>query len=118
MSETFEQLVIEALDSLPEDVGLAMQNVEVVVEDEPPRELLATLDRHTTLLGYYQGVPLTNRGYYDGALPDKISIFEGPITRVARTPEGIRDQVRRTVVHEIAHHFGIDDDRLEELGWD
>jgi predicted Zn-dependent protease with MMP-like domain len=118
MSEAFEQLVVEALDSLPDEFGRAMQNVEVVVESEPPPDLLAKLDRHTTLLGYYQGIPLTNRGLYDGALPDKISIFEGPITRIAGTPARIKDQVRRTVIHEIAHHFGIDDDRLDELGWD
>jgi predicted Zn-dependent protease with MMP-like domain len=118
VSEAFEVLVAEALDSLPEGLGAAMQNVEIVVEDEPPAELLAELDAGETLLGYYHGVPLTSRGYYDGVLPDKISIYEGPITRHARTADEIRRQVRRTVIHEVAHHFGIDDDRLAELGWD
>ena len=114
---TFEDLVSEALDSLPEEFAKQMSNVEVVVEDEPPAEYLRGLPRGHTLLGHYHGIPLTSRGRYDGALPDKISIYRGPITRLFRTPDAIREQVRRTVIHEIAHHFGIDDDRLHELGW-
>jgi predicted Zn-dependent protease with MMP-like domain len=94
-----------------------MENIEVVVEDEPPPEILAGMGRSGELLGLYQGIPLTRRGYYTNVMPDKISIYRGPITRLARTPERIKDQVRRTVIHEIAHHFGIDDARLEELGW-
>ena len=115
---TFEDLVSDALDELPPDLAAQMQNVEVVVEDEPPYEYLQRLAPGHTLLGHYHGIPLTRRGvHYDGALPDKISIYRGPITRMARTPERIRAQVRKTVIHEIAHHFGIDDDRLHELGW-
>jgi predicted Zn-dependent protease with MMP-like domain len=114
---TFEDLVADALDSLPEEVARAMQNVEVVVEDEPPPEMIKGLPRGTTLLGLYHGVPLTNRERYDRALPDKISIYRGPIVRLARTPERIKEQVRRTVIHEIAHHFGIEETRLHELGW-
>jgi predicted Zn-dependent protease with MMP-like domain len=114
---TFEDLVADALDSLPEDVARAMQNVEVVVEDEPPSEMIKGLPRGTTLLGLYHGVPLTNRERYDRALPDKISIYKGPIVRLARTPERIKEQVRHTVIHEIAHHFGIEESRLHELGW-
>ena len=114
---SFEDLVAEALDSLPEDIARYLDNVEVVVEDEPPEELLAELPDDEILLGYYHGIPLTERGYYDRALPDKISIYQGPITRTYRSPDAIRDQVRRTVIHELAHHFGIDDDRLDELGW-
>ncbi|MFN2389505.1 MAG: metallopeptidase family protein [Actinomycetota bacterium] len=115
---SFEDLVAEALDSLPEEIAAAMQNVEVVVEDDPPREMLVTLEPGTSLLGLYHGVPLTERGVsYDGMLPDKISIYRRPILRSARTAEKIKEQVRRTVIHEIAHHFGIDDDRLDELGW-
>jgi predicted Zn-dependent protease with MMP-like domain len=114
---TFEDLVAEALDSLPDEIARAMQNVEVVVEDEPPAEMLEGLPRGATLLGLYHGVPLTNRERYDRALPDKISIYRGPIERLARTPERIREQVRRTVIHEVAHHFGIDEARLHELGW-
>ncbi len=115
---TFEELVSEALDGMPEDIAKMMQNVDVVVEDEPPWEYLQSLPPGHTLLGHYHGIPLTKRGvHYDAALPDKISIYRGPITRMARTPERIKEQVRRTVIHEIAHHFGIDDDRLHELGW-
>ena len=115
---TFEDLVAEAMDSLPLELATRMDNVEVVVEDEPPLEMVARLAPGSTLLGLYHGVPLTQRGqFYDRMLPDQISIYRGPITRLARTPDRIREQVRRTVIHEIAHHFGIDDDRLHELGW-
>jgi predicted Zn-dependent protease with MMP-like domain len=115
---SFQQLVAEALNSLPEEIASRMQNVEVVVVDEPPLEYVRRLPRGTTLLGHYHGVPLTRRGFdYEKVLPDMISIYRGPIERMARTPERIREQVRRTVIHEVAHHFGIDDDRLDELGW-
>jgi predicted Zn-dependent protease with MMP-like domain len=115
--KTFEELVADALDSLPEEFAQRMENVQVVVEDEPPPEMLARLARGTTLLGLYHGIPLTSRGQYGNVLPDKISIYRGPITRIARTPERIKYQVRKTVIHEIAHHFGISDERLHELGW-
>jgi predicted Zn-dependent protease with MMP-like domain len=115
---SFEDLVSEALDSLPDEIASRMDNVEVVVQDEPPREYLLGLPRGSTLLGHYHGVPLTRRGFnYEKVLPDVISIYRRPIERLARTPEEIKEQVRRTVIHEIAHHFGIDDDRLDELGW-
>ena len=113
----FEQLVVEALDSLPEDVAEMISNVDVVVEEEPNPADLANLPPGHTLLGLYHGVPLTRRGVYDRAMPDKISIYKGPIARLARTPDRIRAQVRRTVLHEIGHHFGIDEQRLHELGW-
>ena len=114
----FDALVSEALDSLPEEIAAQLENVDVVVEDEPPPDVLAGLEPHTSLFGLYHGIPLTKRGAgYGNVLPDKISIYRGPITRLARTPDRIREQVRRTVIHEIAHHFGIDDDRLHELGW-
>ena len=114
----FRELVSDALDSLPADIMRLMENVEVVVEDEPPEESLARLSRGDTLLGEYRGFPLTARGLnYEGALPDKISIFKGPIERSSSTPNDVREQVRRTVIHEIGHHFGLDEDRLEELGW-
>ena len=114
---TFEDLVADAMDSLPLELAVRMENVEVVVEDEPPPDMMARLAPGSTLLGLYHGVPLTKRGYYDRMLPDKISIYRGPIVRLSRTPDRIREQVRRTVIHEIAHHFGIDDERLHELGW-
>jgi predicted Zn-dependent protease with MMP-like domain len=115
--EDFDQLVAEALDSLPDDIAAAMDNVEVVVEDEPSADIRAGAGRGVEILGHYHGIPLTNRSYYNNALPDRISIYRGPITRIARTPGRIKEQVRRTVIHEIAHHFGINDARLRELGW-
>ena len=107
--EPFEQFVSDALDALPEDIAEQMSNVAVTVEDEPPDG--------EPLLGLYQGVPLDHRGpYYAGALPDKITIFRGPIERMCGgDPERLRQQVRRTVLHEIAHHFGISDERLVEI---
>jgi predicted Zn-dependent protease with MMP-like domain len=115
--DEFRQFVVEAIDSLPDELAFEMQNVEIVVEDEPPREFIADLPRGHSLLGHYHGVPLTGRGLYDRALPDKISIYRGPITRMSRTRDAIREQVRKTVLHEIGHHFGIGEDRLHELGW-
>ena len=108
-SDGFEELVSDALDALPDDIAALMSNVAVTVEDEPPPG--------QRLLGLYQGVPLGNRGpYYRGALPDKITIYRGPIERMAGgDPERLRAQVRRTVFHEIAHHFGISDERLVEI---
>jgi predicted Zn-dependent protease with MMP-like domain len=105
----FEQSVQAALDSLPAELRARMSNVEVVVEDEPPQG--------RPLLGLYQGVPLTRRGAgYSGALPDKISIYSGPLERLyGHDPELLRRQVRRVVLHEVAHHFGISDERLVEL---
>jgi len=116
--DLFEELVAEALDSLPAEITRMMSNVEVVVENEPSPDQLQIVPRGHTLFGLYHGVPLTERGVYDHALPDKISIFRGPITRFAGTPERIRTQVRQTVIHEIGHHFGIGEARLHELGWD
>ena len=105
----FERLVDEALDELPDDIRSVMSNIAVTVEDEPPPG--------QPLLGLYQGVPLGRRGpYYAGALPDKITIYRSPIERMTGgSPELLRRQVRRTVLHEIAHHFGISDERLVEL---
>ena len=115
--DRFRELVVEALESLPGDLAGAMENVDVVVEDEPDPSMLRQLSPRGTLFGLYQGIPLTKRGYYDRALPDKITIFRGPITRAFRTPDAIREQVRKTVIHEVGHHFGITDSRLRELGW-
>jgi predicted Zn-dependent protease with MMP-like domain len=108
--ETFGRLVEEALDSIPPELGRLMRNVAVVVEDE---------GASPNLLGLYHGVPLTNRNptSYAGVLPDRISIYRLPIVRRCETPEEVARQVRITVIHEVAHHFGIDDERLHELGW-
>ncbi len=118
--EYFHALVEEALESLPEEIARAMDNVDVVVEFWPTQEQLLSAGvtpGQGTLFGLYQGVPLTRRNRaYTLTPPDKITIFQGPITAVRKTDEAIRAQVRRTVIHEIAHHFGIDDDRLRELG--
>ena len=107
--DDFEDLVDEAVASLPEDLRSFMSNVAVLVEDEPPAGL--------PLLGLYQGVPLTRRTTaYTGVAPDKITIYRGPIERmVGDDPDRLRNQVRRVVLHEIAHHFGISDERLREL---
>jgi predicted Zn-dependent protease with MMP-like domain len=105
----FEEMVARALDGLPADLGKMMRNVAVTVEPGPgPRGLL----------GLYQGVPLTSRGsFYAGALPDRITIYQQAICAICDTEEEVADQVRRTVIHEVGHHFGIDDERLRELGW-
>jgi len=115
----FESLVAQALDDLPPFFHEKMSNVEVIIEAWPTREdlRLSGVPYGQTLLGLYYGVPLTQRGaHYQLVLPDRITIFQGPIEQVYRTPEAIRDGVRHTVVHELAHHFGISDDRLRELG--
>jgi len=107
--DTFGQLVESALDSIPPALGRLMRNVAVVVEDQ---------GSSPNLLGLYQGVPLTERTTgYAGVLPDRITIYRLPISRHSRTPEELVQTVRVTVVHEVAHHFGIDDARLKELGW-
>jgi predicted Zn-dependent protease with MMP-like domain len=118
--ETFERLVVEALDSLPPFFQEKMNNVEVLVEDEPDPELLTEMEMdptEDTLLGLYQGIPLTERYNYNLVMPDTITLYQKPIEAVAGGNfDRIRDEVRHTVIHEIAHHFGIDDDRLLELG--
>ncbi len=108
-AERFEDMVAAALDSLPEEFGQLMRNVAVTVEHGPgPRGLL----------GLYQCVPLTSRtSGYAGVLPDRITIYQRAICARCQTEAEVADQVRRTVVHEVAHHFGIADERLRELGW-
>ena len=107
----FEDLVGRALDEVPPELAALMDNVAVFVEDEPPPE-------DPDLLGYYEGTPLTERdSMYAGVLPDRIMIFRGPILRMCETAAEVVEEVRITVVHEIAHHFGIDDDRLHDLGY-
>ncbi len=105
----FEEYARDALESLPSELRLQLSNVEIVIEDEPPRG--------KRLLGLYQGVPLTRRSsHYAGVLPDKITIFRGPLMRIyGHDQETLRSEVRRVVLHEIAHHFGISDHRLIEI---
>jgi predicted Zn-dependent protease with MMP-like domain len=113
----FEALVAEALDAIPEGLARLMDNVVVVVEDWPTDEQRSD---HETLFGYYEGTALTERSplYYSGVLPDRITIFRGPLCEACETEDDLIDEVYVTVVHEVAHHFGISDERLEELGWD
>ena len=107
--ERFDALVTEALDGLPPALGAEMRNVAVVVEDASP---------DGDLLGLYEGVPLTERGWdYSGVLPDRITLFRADLVAYCRSESELVAEVRTTVVHEVAHHFGIDDDRLHELGW-
>src|SRR5690606_19944097 len=106
--ERFEKLVAEALDSIPEELGELLDNVVVRVSDEPPGRLY----------GLYEGIPLTRRHNYGGlAMPDRITIYRRTILRHATSERRVVEQVRRTVIHEVAHHFGISDARLRELGW-
>jgi predicted Zn-dependent protease with MMP-like domain len=110
--KAFEDAVAEALDGVPEELARMMDNVVVLVEDEPP-------PGEGDLLGLYEGTPLTERDSWwaSGSLPDRITIFRLPTLAVCDTVDEVVDEVRITVVHEIAHHFGIDDARLHELGW-
>jgi len=107
--DEFEQLVAEALDDLPPELAAQFRNVAVVVEDEHPEE--------PDLLGLYEGVALTEREHYSGALPDRITLYRIPLCLLAEDLDHLVEEVRVTVVHEFAHHAGIDDDRLHELGW-
>ena len=107
--ERFETMVTEALDGIPAELGKLMSNVAITVE-------------HNTgpagLLGLYRGIPLTRRTTaYAGVLPDRITIYRRAICAVCRSDQEVVEQVRRTVIHEVGHHFGIDDARLRELGW-
>jgi predicted Zn-dependent protease with MMP-like domain len=109
-ADRFEELVADALDEIPDELAALMDNVIVVVEDEP---------EEPGLLGLYDGTPLTARDTYGGLeLPDRITIYRNPICALAADEAQVVEEVLVTVVHEIAHHFGIDDDRLHDLGWD
>jgi len=117
--DEFERLVAEALDSLPAEFQARLDNVEVVVEPPADRQTLrlAGVRDPLALLGFYRGVPVTERNQgYTLVLPDKIVIYQRAIERLCHTPDAIRAQVRRTVLHELAHHFGLSDARLRELG--
>jgi predicted Zn-dependent protease with MMP-like domain len=108
-AERFAELVADALDGIPEELGRLMDNVNVFVDDHSPPGRLS---------GLYEGIPLTRREAYGGmAMPDKITIYRQTICASSRTEDEVVEQVRVTVVHEVAHHFGIGDRRLHELGW-
>ncbi|MCB2411875.1 metallopeptidase family protein [Demequina sp. TTPB684] len=111
-AEDFEQAVDDALDMVPAELLDLMDNVVILIEDDSP-------DGEPELLGLYDGVSLTDRGadWGFGELPDRIFIYRNPTLKVCDSPDEVREEVAVTVVHEIAHHFGIDDDRLHALGW-
>lgn len=115
----FRKLVREAVAELPPDLLLRVQNVAIVIENRPTarERKVAGIGPGRTLLGLYHGVPLTKRGeHYNLVPPDKISIYQEPIEMFCRDDDEVREQVRKTVLHELGHYFGIDDDRLHELG--
>ena len=106
--EQFEEFVDDAIDSIPDEFARAVDNVAILVEADSARG---------NLLGLYEGVPITRRGTYAGAMPDRITIFQDAISRICNTEDEVRQQVHDTVVHELGHYFGIGDARLAELGW-
>ena len=114
----FERLVHQAIRRIPEGFRAYLENVDVVVEDWPAQDKLAgyVIEEDDLLLGLYEGVPLTERSDYTVLLPDKITLFQKSIESICTTNAEIVEEVRQTVVHEVAHHFGITDERLEELG--
>jgi predicted Zn-dependent protease with MMP-like domain len=114
--EEFEKLVARALDEIPEELATRMSNVEIVIDDA---RVTNPSDPRWGLLGLYEGIPLTERdSAYGWVMPDRITLFKHNLEDEGRTADGICETVRRTLIHEVAHHFGIDDDRLTELGWD
>ncbi len=118
----FEELVGRALDLLPPEFQAHLENVSVVIEDRPPADLLEEMgmdpgDPEDTLFGLYEGVPLIERRHDEALLPDRITIFRGPLLDWAESEEEIVEEVRVTVLHEIGHFFGMDEERLGELGY-
>ena len=114
----FQRLVEEALRDIPRRFRSAMQNVAVIVEDEPSPQILEEMEIEPpdSLFGLYQGTPLPNRGWgYGNALPDRISIYQGPIEEACEDDDEIRDCVAETVIHEFGHYFGMDEDQIEEI---
>jgi predicted Zn-dependent protease with MMP-like domain len=115
----FARLVEDALAAIPEEFTARLENVAVVIEDEPSPALLRDLgmDPADTLYGLYEGTPLTERAHDFAALPDRITLFRGPLCRDFPRPARLRREIARTLVHEIAHFFGLDDDRVRDLGY-
>jgi predicted Zn-dependent protease with MMP-like domain len=117
----FEALVLRALETIPDPIRARMDNVDVVIEDRPTAAQRAELEMEPDeeIFGLYEGTPLIERGITaDPLMPDKITIFQRPLEEACETDEEITEEVRRTIVHEVAHHFGFDEDRLAELGYD
>ena len=116
--EQFQNLVLQALSDLPEDVRHSIQNVDVVVDDVASINQIAGtgIENAMDLLGLYEGIPLTERYGYDMVLPDKVTLFQKPIESICDTQEQVAEEISKTLIHEIAHHFGLDDDHLDRLG--
>ena len=118
--KAFEKLITAAIEELPEEFQTKLQNVAIIVEDYPHEDLKQRigLSEDDTLFGLYEGVPLTERGFFDAPLyPDRILIFQGALEDECDSPEELKEELKTTLVHEVAHFFGIDDDYLEELGY-
>ncbi len=115
--EQFQNLVLQALSDLPEDVRHSLQNVDVVVDDVASmNQIVGTgIENAMDLLGLYEGIPLTERYGYDMVLPDKVTLFQKPIESICDTQEQMAEEISKTLIHEIAHHFGLDDDHLDRL---
>ena len=108
----FETVVGEALDSLPERFSQYLENLSVVVEEEPTAEDLGEAGDHEELVGIYRGIPITERRYHEPILPDEIVIFRGPVNRIANTRREAIEEIRETVIHEVGHLFGLDEEEL------
>jgi predicted Zn-dependent protease with MMP-like domain len=118
-AKKFEKLVYAAIQELPQEFKEKLENVAVIIEKYPPRSLLSDLEipPDDTLFGLYEGTPLTERGFDAPLHPDRIWIFQGPIEEECESEDEIKDEIKITIVHEVAHFFGLDDDYLEELGY-
>ena len=114
--EKFEELVKQGIEAIPKRFLEKLDNVDIVIEDEPTEEQMKKLRirKDIKLFGLYEGIPQTKRGFYSGVLPDKITIFKKPIEEVCFSDEQIKEQVRKTVWHEIAHHFGMSEERVRK----
>jgi predicted Zn-dependent protease with MMP-like domain len=114
----FESSVVSALKGLPPSFKKKMENIDVVVEDEAPCDLLSEMGLRSPydLLGLYQGIPLDQRGFFYGnVLPDKITLYQRPIESICRTEEEVKERIRETMIHEVGHYFGLSEERLREL---
>ena len=116
--EQFDALITRAMDELPQDDIRGLKNVVIVMADEPTPEQRGKMHDNAHLLGLFEGVPLTDRGSgWSGMLPDKITLFKKPLLSISRSAEEFYEETKRALWHEIAHYYGIEEDRLHELGW-